>query len=176
MSNGTKEPIIDLLENITGDTTSTQLILDIADKVDFLWFEWAFKVGLVALVFLFFKDFIYNFFYYVRIRYDRYVGIGTLIRIDDKTIGRIKSYDLQYIVIETSYGFIRMPLETWIHSNWTQLKDAAFELTDIRKERELLEVRLIEMEETIRNLKKENESCVHPSTDDTLGILLDAKD
>ena len=71
-----------------------------------------------------------------------------------------------------------MPLETWIHSNWTQLKDAAFELTDIRKERENLEIRLIEMETTIKQLKKENEECKieQPSTEDTLGILLDSKD
>ena len=170
--NSTQQPIIDLLDNITKDQTNTQLILDIANKIDFLWFEWAIKVGLVTLVFLFFKDFIYNFFYYIRIRYDKYVGIGALIKLEGDIIGRIKGYDLQYIVIETVYGFVRIPLAKWCNSNWTQLKDSAFDLTKIRKERENLEIKILEIEELLNKVKTEKETNV----EDTLQILLDSKE
>lgn len=150
--NETTKPIIDLLHNMTGDATTTQVILDIADQIEFEWFEWAFKVGLVALVFLIFKSILISVYHYLRIRYDKYTGIGSMIRLTDGVIARVTWYDLQYVTLETEYGFIRVPLETWLSSTWTELKNASFELPKLRKERQELELRVLELEATLKDL------------------------
>lgn len=160
------------LDRLTGNQETTQLILSIADKIDFHWFEWCFKVGLVALAFLFFKNIIYQLYYYIIMRFDKFVGVGALVKYDG-VVGRIKDYDLQNIVIETSDGYIRIPLNIWYKKAWIQLKGIDHSIRQARKSKDDLEVKVYEIGEEIKELK-ENIS-VHPNDSDNNSKLGEIK-
>ncbi len=111
------------LNEITNSTKITEIIIDIANQIDFNWFEWILKIGIVAVVFLLGKNLVYSFYYYLKLRFDDHVGIGAIIKFNDsEIIGRIKNYTLTYIIIETLDGTVRIPLSVWNTTYWTLLK------------------------------------------------------
>lgn len=146
--------VLDALNKMSGgDPATVKTILDIAQKIDFAWFEWAIKVGLVALAFLFFKDGIYNLFRYALIRWDRFVGIGAIVKFDGNYVGRIKEYDFRMIVIETAEGYVRIPLEVWMKTYWVQLKGAETEMRAQRKQHDDLELKYYTLEQELKEIK-----------------------
>ena len=160
--------VIDSLQKISGgDPATVQTILEIANKIDFAWFEWAIKVGLVALAFLFFKDGIYNVFRYAIIRWDKFVGIGAIIKFDNNYIGRIKEYDFKQIVIETSDGYVRIPLEVWMKTYWVQLKGPDSDLRSQRKSNDELELKYYKLEQELKDIKNSTTpiTVVQPNKD-----------
>ena len=171
---GPNDLITDQLDKLTGNKGTTELILSIADKIDFHWFEWCFKVGLVALAFLFFKNIIYQLYYYIIMRFDKFVGVGAVVKFDN-IVGRIKDYGLQYIVIETPTGYVRIPLNVWYKKHWTQLKGVDFNIRQARKSKDELELKLYEMDDQIKQLKEDVSSIEHPKIETPTSKLNEIK-
>lgn len=144
--------ITDTLNSITGSDQTTQLILNIANSIQFSWFEWVFKVALVAIIFLFFKDLVYSVFRYILIRIDKSVGIGTMVEFQGK-IGRISTYGLKYITLETLTGEFRVPLDLWLSNTWTQIQDISSEFNIQREQNKYLELKLTQIETDFKKLK-----------------------
>lgn len=158
------EFITSLVDKITNDPSATKIITDIAQQINIYWFEWALKVGIATLIFLLFKDFIYCIFNYIRLRSDKYVGIGTLVKYNN-VIGRIKSYDFKFMVIETTEGFVRIPLEEWLSNHWTVLKQSDFNLSKTRKENEQIELKIFTLQNEIKELKNKTSGVITPNDD-----------
>ena len=135
--------ITEQVDKITGGGDVTETILHIAEYVDFNWFEWAIKVGIVTVAFLIGKNIVYNIYYYLRLRFDDHIGIGAIVKFNGSVIGRIQACTLTTIIIETVDGYVRIPLSVWNSTYWTQLKTAdTIDFKRLKKQKEVVELKL----------------------------------
>lgn len=152
-SNATTQIIKDELQKIFENEVDSELVLRIAEQIQFEWFELVIKVVIVAVGLLLLRHFVKSLFFYIRLRFDKYVRMGDLVKYNHSIIGRIKTYNLSTIVIETQEGFVRIPLSTWHNNYWTKLKDVGFDLANMRKKKEELSLEITTLSEQANDLK-----------------------
>lgn len=112
----------DQLAQLVKDNPDTlSFIIDIATKLDSAWFDMAFKIALVAVVFLCFREVIFSVYRYLILRMDKYIGIGTVIKFNHGVYGKICGYNLRTIAISTKEGIVRIPLQVWLSTYYTQI-------------------------------------------------------
>lgn len=160
------------IDNITqGNPDVTGIIIDIAKNIDISWIEWSVKLAIAAIVFLCFKEIIFSIYRYIILRVDKYICIGTIIKFNHGVYGKIQDYNLRHITIITHDGIVKIPLNVWLSTYYTQVTSHDInvsELIDItkladtnQKQDEKLQYLYTEMCDVKKNL----EELVKPKTE-----------
>lgn len=132
----------DLLEQIVNNSDITASVLQLAQNIDISWIEISARICIAAIIILIFKEIIFSIYRYICIRMDRYIGIGTIIKFQNQTYGRIEDYDLRTISIRTKDGLVKIPLEVWLNSYYTQVSKDTYDInntTDIDNIRKIIQ-------------------------------------
>lgn len=120
----------DLLEQIVNNSDITASVLQLAQSIDISWIEISARICIAAIIILIFKEIIFSIYRYICIRMDRYIGIGTIIKFQNQTYGRIEDYDLRTISIRTKDGLVKIPLEVWLNSYYTQISKDSYDINN----------------------------------------------
>lgn len=165
----------DLLEQIVNNSDITASVLQLAQNIDISWIEISARICIAAIIILIFKEIIFSIYRYICIRMDRYIGIGTIIKFQNQTYGRIEDYDLRTISIRTKDGLVKIPLEVWLNSYYTQISKDAYDInntTDIDNIRKMIQctnhnqdTKLNYLYNELNELKNINPSSQMKSTD-----------
>lgn len=105
------------MDQLKPEEIITQLLSGL--QVELVW-----SLVLAGIVFYFlmvFKDFFNNVLYYFQFRSNDYVSIGKLVEVND-FVGRIKTFGLNYIIIEGEKGYYRIPMNSWQKHDWVFLR------------------------------------------------------
>ena len=115
------------------------VVAQLAGRIDISWFEWCFKIALVAVGILCFKELVFSIYRYCILRADKFICIGTVIKFNHGVYGKIQSYNFRTIAIITKEGIVRIPLEVWLSTYYTQITlynvtvDELDDITDIKR-------------------------------------------
>lgn len=136
MSSMTPEQIVATLKD---HPDMIGVVAQLAGRIDISWFEWCFKLALVAVGILCFKELIFSIYRYCILRADKFICIGTVIKFNHGVYGKIQSYNFRTIAIITKEGIVRIPLEVWLSTYYTQITlynvtvEELDDITDIKK-------------------------------------------
>lgn len=133
---------IDLNDLVSSGSDITSSVLQLAQSIDISWIEISARICIAAIIILIFKEIIFSIYRYICIRMDRYIGIGTIIKFQNQTYGRIEDYDLRTISIRTKDGLVKIPLEVWLNSYYTQISKDSYDINstaDINNVRKMVQ-------------------------------------
>lgn len=134
----------ELLKLSTG--LDPDLIINIAKQIELDWFLLIIKVIMVAVSLLLIRHLIRSLTFYIRLRFDKYVRVGDMIRYNGNIVGRIKTYNLNSVVIETNDGYVRVPLSIWHSTHWTILKHIGNDFATLNKQKNMLKNCIAELD------------------------------
>lgn len=133
---------LDLSDLVSNGSDITSSVLNLAQNIDISWIEISVRICIAAIIILIFKEIIFSIYRYICIRMDRYIGIGTIIKFQNQTYGRIEDYDFRTISIRTKDGLVKIPLEVWLNSYYTQISKDSYDInstTDIDNVRKMIQ-------------------------------------
>lgn len=100
---------------------ANSLLIKIANEIDLSWFEWSIRLGIAAIIFLCFKELVTSVFYYLVLRLDKHIGIGTVVKFGNNVYGKILDYNMRKISIIMQDGIVKIPLSVWLNTYYTQV-------------------------------------------------------
>lgn len=133
-TNDTANQLSEIVTQVTDGSDLTNIVFKIASGIDISWFEWSLKIGIAAIIVLCFKELIFSIYRYISIRMDRYIGIGTVVKFGNDTYGKILDYNLKNMTLVTKDGLVKIPLEVWLQSYYTQVHKYDVDIKDIDKD------------------------------------------
>lgn len=147
---------IDTLNTILETDVGNKLVLDLAQKLDISWVTFAIQLGLAFLLILLFKEIVISIYNYLLIRLDQHIGIGANIKFNHSIDGKIVSYNLRSLSIQTANGIVKIPLGVWLSTYYTHVTPD----DSITNNQELIKIKNIniDQENEIQKLKEINKS------------------
>ena len=103
---------------MTPDIFLSQMVTAIDDKIFIL----GFKLFIICIVILLFKNLVEGVVAHLLFRFDSYMAIGCRVKIEGH-IGRVYAVNLNVIVIKCEEGYMRIPIRKWRNTNYMILKN-----------------------------------------------------